>query len=744
MNRGQVENDSTVSGRLEEHFDATFCAELALKEKQIQQSYRPIIGIHKWFARRPGTLFRSLILSEFSVGERLKEAYWHAHDFKGVIGDPFMGGGTPLFEANRLGFQVVGCDINPMAYWIVRQSLSSLDLAALRKEAEKVLEDVDEQIGANYQTKCLTCGGSAEVKYFLWVKTATCPKCESRVDLFPGYRLAENVRHPKHVLVCGICGALNEYNSVPTVAEPHSCAKCGKDVTIEGNVRRQKATCRRCDTEFPFAKSCAHPPQHRLWALEYHCPACYADHEGRQFKTPEPQDIGRVRLAEKMLEALGHELNLPDDEIPDGDESARLHRWGYRKYREMFNERQLVGLGLLRKRILAVKDRKIRWALLTVFSDTLRYQNLLCRYDTYALKCQDIFSVHGFPVGLIQCENNLLGIERIGSGSFRHFVEKFIRAKEYCENPFEIRHNGTGKEVVPVLGESICAEIVDRWPSAKGRQKQALLLNEPSQNAPLRRHSLDGVFTDPPYFDNVQYAELMDFCYVWLRPALAKETRLDSFDNASTRSEHELTGNITLGRGIEHFSQGISEVFCHFANALKPNAPFVFTYHHNDPFAYLPLVVGILDAGLVCSATLPGVGEMSASLHIAGTASSVLDSVFVCRCRSAEEDSLFLRKANSPKDECADLLIRNESEMRAAGVPITKGDLRCLLAGHIARLTVNALSLEWCRDLPIANRLASAKRTMQEIMDAVDPNSLVEGMTTESQESSSVKSRKVS
>src|SRR3990172_9259281 len=106
--------------RLETNFDVTFTAILAQREKQIQQNYRPIIGIHKWFARRPGTIFRSLLLSEYNGGEPLEKSFWRSHRLRGVIADPFMGGGTPIYEANRLGFHVVGTDINPMAYWVVR------------------------------------------------------------------------------------------------------------------------------------------------------------------------------------------------------------------------------------------------------------------------------------------------------------------------------------------------------------------------------------------------------------------------------------------------------------------------------------------------------------------------------------------------------------------------------------------------------------------------------------------------
>src|SRR5438477_11926564 len=102
---------------IERQFDIRFVAGLALREKQIQQNYRPIIAVHKWFARRPGTLFRGLLLSEFG-NQPVEEMYYRAHSFGGItIADPFMGGGTPLLEANRIGCNVIGTDINTMAAW---------------------------------------------------------------------------------------------------------------------------------------------------------------------------------------------------------------------------------------------------------------------------------------------------------------------------------------------------------------------------------------------------------------------------------------------------------------------------------------------------------------------------------------------------------------------------------------------------------------------------------------------------
>src|SRR5918996_974034 len=128
---------------VEEHFGPTFTTALALREKQIQQEYRPIIGVHKWFARRPGTVFRSLLLAEFHGIEPLQESYWEAHQLCGVIADPFMDGGTTVFEANRLEFSVVGTDTNPMAYWVVRQSLVPLDAEAFAATAREVTSEIE-------------------------------------------------------------------------------------------------------------------------------------------------------------------------------------------------------------------------------------------------------------------------------------------------------------------------------------------------------------------------------------------------------------------------------------------------------------------------------------------------------------------------------------------------------------------------------------------------------------------------
>jgi hypothetical protein len=147
---------------IETKFDIPFVANLALREKQIQQNYRPIIAVHKWFARRPGSLFRALALAEFGDAP-LADLYFTGNDFPHrKVADPFMGGGTPLIEANRIGCDVTGFDINPMAAWIVREEIEHLDIDAYRKEAGALLDKLRIDIQELYLTDCPVYGDAGQ------------------------------------------------------------------------------------------------------------------------------------------------------------------------------------------------------------------------------------------------------------------------------------------------------------------------------------------------------------------------------------------------------------------------------------------------------------------------------------------------------------------------------------------------------------------------------------------------------
>ncbi len=679
---------------IERRFDVSLVAEMALREKQIQQVYRPIIAVHKWFARRPGTLFRGLLLSEFA-NDPLHESFYRSHDFPGLrVADPFMGGGIPLIEANRIGCDVDGLDINPMAAWIVREEMRSIDLAAYREAAAALRATLGARVGSYYRTGCPLYGDSdVPVKSFLWVKSLKCQGCDDTVDLFPGFVLARDRRHPTNVLVCPECGELNDAGDL---AKPGSCLSCSAELRVAGPAGRGRCDCPNCGHSNTYPGTVSAPLKHRMFAIEYHNPRRRSHHKGRFFKRPDAEDLARAEVAAEQWRSVTPRY-VPDNEIPSGDESDRLHRWGYYHYREMSNSRQLLGLELSCRLIADVADTRIRRALATNLSDLLRYQNMLCRYDTRSLKSLDVFSVHGFPVGLVQCEPNLLGIRRsnggnVGSGGWSNIISKYVGAKRFCEAPFEVQQKGTQRRRIPIDRERIGGR-------ANGRRRSVRLRCADAASTDLGEGTLDAVLTDPPYFGNVQYAELMDYCYAWLRRLSAADA--ECFARTSTRSCRDLTGNATEARGLTHFTDGLAAAWTSVAVALKPGAPLAFTFHHNRIGAYCAVGVAVLDAGFLCTAALPCPAEMSGSIHIHGTTSSIIDTVFVCRSSVVDRSC---ESTDSPEDLSA-LVGRDRAQLQAAGWNATHGDIRCMLLGHLTRLAINDLRGRWNRSLPTENRL---------------------------------------
>lgn len=692
---------------IEDRFDVSFIAALALKEKQIQQNYRPLIAVHKWFARRPGTLFRGLILAEFST-DPLTEAFFRSNVFPGRnVADPFMGGGTPLIEANRVGCNVTGFDINPMAAWIVREEIEHLEVDLYLDAASDLTGQLREQVAEHYLTDCPLYGdANVPVKYFLWVKTLRCEACDRYFDLFPGYLLAQDVRHPKNVFVCPECGDLNEASGRE---RPGRCQSCSATLKVQGPAQRNRCTCPHCGHANTYPRERSGPPHHRMFAIEYYNPARKEVHRGRFFKRPDARDLARFESARKQFGALQPKF-VPQLEIPAGDETDRLHRWGYRQYSDLFNSRQLLGLELSCRLIARTAQDRIRRALATNLSDLLRYQNMLCRYDTMALKSLDIFSVHGFPVGLVQCESNLFGINNgnggnVGSGGWSNIIDKYAKAKRWCDDPFEMRVNKGRVSLIPIRGEWVGERL-------NGEKKRDVTIRcADAMTVEVPEGTLDAVLTDPPYFGNVQYGELMDFCYAWLRRLGGKDNQ--GFDRESTRSPYELTGNFTQGRGLIQFAEGLATAYCRMARALKAGAPLVFTYHHNQLEAYYAVGLAVLDAGLTCSASLPCPAEMGGSVHIHGTKSSIVDTVFVCRSTGkTRRKRLFHTTA-----ELADIVAEDLDNLRKAGLKSKPGDTRCIIYGHLTRMAVWNLKRQWNAQQATEKKLEQFRREVSSLAD---------------------------
>ena len=274
----------------------------------------------------------------------------------------------------------------------------------------------------------------------------------------------------------------------------------------------------------------------------------------------------------------------------------------------------------------------------------------------------------------------------------------------YCEAPFEVRRRGSRNVRIRVEGERIGEK-------RNGSRSAVSIRCASATGSRLSPRSLDAVFTDPPCFGNVQYGELMDFCHVWLRRLVGNDT--EGFDRPSTRSRDELTGNVTQARGLTHFTEGLSLVWSRMAEALKPGAPLMFTYHHNKLDAYCAVGVALLDAGLVCSASLPCPAEMGGSIHIHGTASSIMDTVFACRSSGRIPG----RWLFDTPERLVEIAGEDRAHLAAAGRTPTHGDTRCIVFGHLTRMAVWKLRRRWNRALPVSGKIAAFSEALSSYGD---------------------------
>jgi hypothetical protein len=185
--------------------------------------------MHKWFARRASCVFRAILLGTLKPAVQpdgmptdLMAEFYKDHsndpDTKDkVILDPFMGGGTTVVEALRLGCRVIGIDLNPVAWFIVKTEIEPVDLDALQAAFERLAtrpvawnggQPLKVTLLSLYKT-AVTDDLEADVIYTFWVKSAICtdPNCRREVPLFKDYIIAQKapkIRYHRHAM-CPAC-----------------------------------------------------------------------------------------------------------------------------------------------------------------------------------------------------------------------------------------------------------------------------------------------------------------------------------------------------------------------------------------------------------------------------------------------------------------------------------------------------------------------------------------------------------
>ena len=151
----------------DEAFPFEALSDIAEKESWRKEINRPSTHIHKWWAQRLGTVFRAMAIAAFAPpGADIFDLFYKPVRIpEGTVFDPFMGSGTTLAEAVKLGARAIGRDINPVAHFLVKCALAVHDRAAILETYRAVEQDVAGTLKSYYQTT-LADGTKADVLYY--------------------------------------------------------------------------------------------------------------------------------------------------------------------------------------------------------------------------------------------------------------------------------------------------------------------------------------------------------------------------------------------------------------------------------------------------------------------------------------------------------------------------------------------------------------------------------------------------
>lgn len=616
---------------------------------------RPVYGAHKWFARRLGSAFRGLLVaSALPAGAEFWAAFEHGIDLSGLtVLDPFVGGGTSIVEAQRLGARCLGVDVDAVAVTVASFQTRLHELPDLSETLRQLTSTVGEGMRPFYERDDGTVG-----LHHFWVQVLECRECRRSFDAHPNYLLAAEVgARTKHV-VCQSCGEVHE---VQASWRSFRCRACGERTSISnGTVKGGAAMCPHCSASerlIDLALRTGTCPQFRLFAVETvpqgagNRPVPMSE---RRFVRASREDLDRYSRASQLLTKLLDDggPSLPDRLIPVFRSDDRAIRYGYVRYIDMFCDRQKLHLLRLSRAILDLPQGAERYAMAIAFSDHLKANCMLASYAAGYRRLSPLFAVRAFRHIPRPIELNPWSA-RTGRGTFPNVVRQISRAASWAKQPAEFR-----------LGGGFTPPRAEPWGEANIRRGTAANLQH------VRDGSVDLVLTDPPYFDNISYSELADFFLPWLH-LLGLVTDCDEGLPADQLAASSRAPEAALG-----FGRSLNACFREVAAKMRMGAIGAFTYQHSTVAGWSTLATALAAVPLRVVTVFPLAGDAGANLH-RHEESICWDAVLVLRRVAAEprptNSSLALSVATREKIRAA-LLDWKERLRDVEALPFRRAD----------------------------------------------------------------------
>ena len=593
-----------------------------------------------------------------------------------LVLDVTAGGGSIPFEAGRLGFRTIANELNPVAShilratceWPQRYGYPLLDEYGRKPSltdawsgiAGRYLARVTELLEGVYPEETepdwmvlwnekyrddIQKNRIVRAKRYVWAylfaRTIDCPSCRIVIPLSPNWRLDSK-------------GA-----GIRVIPEPDA-GRCSFEVvksTAEqsaGTVNGAIATCPHCGATTPKGYIAAEAKQGRL-GHQLYCVILNDQWQGftkagqpkkrlttqRSFRTATPADDASIEIAEYRRAELAPTWQqsdiLPTEEIPEGNKTETPRQYGMPRWWDMFNPRQQLAHGYCVQAFRECVDadeeagllddrRKAAWSYIGIALDKMiSHNNVLTYWDPGTNKVAQIFVSHDFgfkwsyPEMAITCRG--LGLE----WSLNNVAESLSQVVAMASH---------AKQEQTLLGNDAAPETA----------LPAHVINGDARDLPIDDASVDCIVFDPPYEENVCYAELSDFFYVWLKRT-AGYVFPDDFADYLTEKDQEAISNparfksrAAKGRSaktlaLADYQAKMAEIFAECRRVIKDDGIAIVMFNHKSTAAWDALTVGLIDAGFAITRTWPVKTEAESSIHIKGRAAARTTILLVCRPR---------------------------------------------------------------------------------------------------------------
>ncbi|MDE3269957.1 MAG: DUF1156 domain-containing protein [Pseudomonadota bacterium] len=537
--------------------------------------------------------------------------------------DPFAGGGAIPLEAKRLGLNAYASDLNPVAVLINKAMLEipaqfNATLAQdIKKYGELLRERAFKKIGKLYPPVEITAamvrqrpelkkyrGKQLTVVAYLWARTVKSPDpacSEIDVPLISSYVLS--AKKGKEAYLKPIVKGKN-YRFAIMHGEIPDWAKSGTK-TGRGNFQ--------CLVSGAAINSQEIRQQGKAGKMGAVLMAVVLEGEREKvYLASDAHDVTEQRLEKKFNKLI--DKWKPQQRLV-GKSAMNVSLYGLTHYGNLFTTRQLIALATFCESLFELCDELHK-------EKSKAYANAISIYLALVIsKCTDYWS------SICPWDNT--------TQTVRHtFVRQAIpMIWSYAEaQPFSMS-SGSWDGMLNWL----CKVVATFTKNSKGT---ALQLDAVQQK--ISKNKI--IATDPPYYDNIGYADLSDFFYVWLRPLL-KDTYPDLFRTMIAPKDEELISaphrhNNDKQQANDFFKEGISKAVENFRINAHPAFPVViyYAFKQTEGNGWETFLDAVIKAGFIISGTWPMRTEMKARMLAIGSNALASSIILVCKQRAEKKN----------------------------------------------------------------------------------------------------------